>query len=438
MSLVKSPAEIVAEAEESGAPGLLARHDSWERVDLRGFCTIQNGSPFSSKQFNSLGDGMPLIRIRDVGRNETDTYYSGDFDESFVVHPGDLLVGMDGDFRARRWLGPAGLLNQRVCRLVVNPEVMHQRLLELLLQGYLDAIWRETSSITVKHLSSKSIQQIPLPIPPLEEQERIVEVLEEHLSRLDAALANIQAVRTKAAQFRRSLLHTAVTGALTGESTGGPGLPKAWKLRSLGEVTSLIRNGLFVSRPAPAPPGSPILRISAVRPMHLDAGDVRYVDPEPQRAEEFQLNQGDLLFTRYSGSRDFVGACAVVPAEAEGVLHPDKLIRVVVNEAEAQPAFIAAYASSPAGRAWLESVMRTTAGQTGIAGRDLRRFPIVTPPLKTQAQIIEALESKLSRLEATLAAADRVEAQCAALRRSLLHAAFTGKLTEEWRETAGV
>ena len=106
MTLVKSPAEIVDEAECSGVPGLLAREASWPRRPLGDFCSVQNGAPFKSNLFNKDGEGTPLIRIRDVGKNSTSTYFSGDFDDGFLVQPGDLLVGMDGDFRVSRWQGP--------------------------------------------------------------------------------------------------------------------------------------------------------------------------------------------------------------------------------------------------------------------------------------------------------------------------------------------
>ena len=124
---------------------------------------------------------------------------------------------MDGDFRVSRWQGPEALLNQRVCRLTVNQDEFLGELLELILQGYLDAIWRETSSTTVKHLSSKSILEIPLPIPTVGEQERIVEILEDQLSRLDASLAVADAVEERSTALCRSLLHSAFTGRLTEE-----------------------------------------------------------------------------------------------------------------------------------------------------------------------------------------------------------------------------
>jgi type I restriction enzyme S subunit len=116
VSLVKGPGQIVAEAEASGVAGLLVRHPGWERRPFKSFGTVQNGAPFSSSDFNLDGRGLPLLRIRDVGKNRTSTYFDGEFSGEFVVNHGDLLVGMDGDFRVSRWRGPRSLLNQRVCR----------------------------------------------------------------------------------------------------------------------------------------------------------------------------------------------------------------------------------------------------------------------------------------------------------------------------------
>src|SRR6266487_450840 len=145
---------------------LLSSHSSWERVPLGLIASVQNGGPFKSSLF-STDRGLPLIRIRDLQHTSTACLYDGPYDPAFLVQPGDLLVGMDGDFRVARWTGRPGLLNQRVCRIVVRSEYYDARLLELALQGYVDAIHKSTSSQTVTHLSSRTIEAIPLPLPPL-------------------------------------------------------------------------------------------------------------------------------------------------------------------------------------------------------------------------------------------------------------------------------
>ena len=76
-------------------------------------------------------------------------------------------------------------------------------------------------------------------VPPLSEQHQIVEILEEQLGRLDAALENVRVVKEKAAQFRRSLLHSAFNGTLTGHTPKEGTLPEGWEIRRLGELADL-------------------------------------------------------------------------------------------------------------------------------------------------------------------------------------------------------
>ena len=112
---------------------------------------------------------MPLIRIRDVGKSGTDTWYAGDYDSRYVVEPGSTLVGMDGDFRVAQWQGPKALLNQRVCKLTIRKGSEYdERFLLYVLPGYLKAIHDFTSSVTVKHLSLEDNRRAPNsgPAPP--------------------------------------------------------------------------------------------------------------------------------------------------------------------------------------------------------------------------------------------------------------------------------
>ena len=213
MALTLSVEEIV---EQSKSP-LLGIASGWKRVRLGDIATIQNGAPFKSELFNKEGKGMPVIRIRDVGNAGTDTYYSGEYDPAYVVRDGDLLIGMDGDFNCARWKGPDALLNQRVCRILPKTDKYEPRLMDHALPGYLKAINEVTSSVTVKHLSSKTIADIPLPLPPLPQQRRIVEAIEVQLGRLDAAVARLQGAKARLERYKQAVLKAAVEGRLTEE-----------------------------------------------------------------------------------------------------------------------------------------------------------------------------------------------------------------------------
>ena len=192
---------------------LLAIRPYWKRVRLRDVASVLNGFAFKSSQFTK-GEGMPLIRIRDVRSDTTEANYVGPFDERYIVEPGDLLIGMDGDFNCARWRGQRGLLNQRVCKVALNSDQYHPRFLDYALPGYLNAINYATSSVTVKHLSSKTVEDIPLPFPPLHEQEEIVAEIEKHFSRLDEAVANLKRVKANLKRYKAAVLKTAVEGRL--------------------------------------------------------------------------------------------------------------------------------------------------------------------------------------------------------------------------------
>lgn len=198
MTLRVSVNDLVARAEASGSPGLVAKAPGWERVPLGQVARVVNGATFKAAHFNVDGLGMPLLRIRDVGAKRISTWYDGPWEEKHRVRRGDLVVGMDGDFRADVWHLDDALLNQRVCRINIDERRIEPSFLRLALPGYLDLIWAATSAVTVKHLSSRSIAEIPLPLPERGEQRRIVEILEYHLSHLAAGLSSAASAEARA------------------------------------------------------------------------------------------------------------------------------------------------------------------------------------------------------------------------------------------------
>ena len=209
MSFTASLDEIVERNEN----GLLSAHDSWVRVSLGEIADILNGFAFPSRNF-STDRGEPLLRIRDVRRDYTEARYDGEFDSLYLVQPGDLVVGMDGNFNRSLWRGPEALLNQRVCKITPDERYYDSRFLAYAIEGYLGAINAATSSITVKHLSSRTLREVPLPLPSLREQHRIVAEIERQLTRLDAAVASLKLARAKLKRYRAVALQAACEGRL--------------------------------------------------------------------------------------------------------------------------------------------------------------------------------------------------------------------------------
>ena len=268
--------------------------------------------------------------------------------------------------------------------------------------------------VNIRHLGKRGLAQFPIPIAPLAEQSRIAAAIEEHFSRLDAVDKALTAAQRRLDALLRSVLRSSCDGS--------------WATRPLSHIIKSLKNGVFVSRPSAQPPGYPIYRISAVRPLQLRVEDIRYASPVPDGASAYAVEAGDVLFTRYSGNPNYVGAAAVVPPDGAGVLHPDKLIRVIADRDSVLPEWIAAYVAAGTGRREVEQRLKTTAGQVGISGSQLRTVPIAVPPICYQQQAVEQIAAVLAERERMRQALSAVKVRAEALRRSILSEAFAGRL----------
>jgi type I restriction enzyme, S subunit len=415
VTLRVTPAEIVASAEATGRPDLLAVAPGWSRVRLGEVARVVNGAPFASRYFNVQGIGMPLIRIRDVKTSAVSTWYDGPWETTHLVESGDLLVGMDGDFNTATWHGATGLLNQRVCRIDVDSGRYDRRFLEHALQGYLRAIWKATSSTTVKHLSSRSVSDIPLPNPPLNEQRRIVDILEDHLSRLDAANDYLDAADRRAWSLVVASAGSHVATALQTVSTS-----------TVGAHATLIEYGTSTKTTEIDAGGVPVLRMGNIKNGRVRWDGLKYLPTAHHEFPRLLLSPGDLVFNR-TNSAEHVGKCAVFRDERTASF-ASYLIRARFDH-HVVPEWASMVINSPQGRHYIASVVSQQVGQANVNGSKLRSFPLPIPTLDEQRARVRNHEGLCAAAESTLNGVRQALARADALRRALLAAAFAGTLS---------
>lgn len=182
----------------------------WEWVRLQDVAYSQAGFAFKSKEFNEAGEGLPLIRIRDVGQPFSGTYYNGEYREEFLVKEGDFLISMDGNFRVSPWQGDPALLNQRVSRLIFFGVEIAPAFIADSLQIKLSELQGVKAYTTVDHLSGKQISESVIGLPPASEQYRIVAKVDELM-----ALCDQLEQQTEASLTAHETLVEALLGALT-------------------------------------------------------------------------------------------------------------------------------------------------------------------------------------------------------------------------------
>jgi restriction endonuclease S subunit len=275
------------------------------------------------------------------------------------------------------------------------------------------------SSTATPSLRREDLEAVRINIPLLDEQIKIVEILEEQFSHLNAALESVRAVREKTARFRRSLLHAAFTGALSGHDASMGPLPKGWEESTMGEIGRYL-NGFAFSSKTWSRIGRPIIRIQNLTG---SGSDYNYFDGEID--ERYIVREGDLLFS-------WAATLGVYIWRGPEALLNQHIFKV---ESKIDKSFHRALIEHKTAE-----MMQQTHG-TGMVHITKKKFdaiPVLVPPGKEQERIVQMLEEQLSRLDASLAFVDVIESKATALRRSLLHAAFTGDLTKEWREGAHV
>ena len=264
----------------------------WEVVQLADAAWPQAGFAFKSSAFNDVGQGLPLIRIRDVGSSSPTTYYAGEFREEFVVHKGDWLISMDGDFRVAPWTGPDALLNQRVTRLVFFGDAVQPLYVCLALQQELFKLQGTKAYTTVDHLSGGQIASRPIPLPPLAEQHRIVARVEELMKLCDALEG-----RGRLADEQHARLTTTLFGLLAA-SESPQALADHWQriaehfdllldrpeaIDALEQVIlELAVRGLLVNQEAGDEPASVLMaKVRATKDQELAAGSLKRGKPTP-------------------------------------------------------------------------------------------------------------------------------------------------------------
>jgi type I restriction enzyme, S subunit len=156
--------------------------ERWSWTPLFDAANVTFGFPFKSRLFNSLGDGIPVVRIRDLPRNFTETFTSEIPPVGYDIEDGDVLIGMDGDFHMCIWAAGAATLNQRVCRVRPKDGYLGRYGTFLALQKPISDWNSAIVGTTVAHLGKRHMDLIRLLVPAREIRDAFIEHVEPMLA----------------------------------------------------------------------------------------------------------------------------------------------------------------------------------------------------------------------------------------------------------------
>ena len=184
--------------------------EGWKVGSPYEYAKVVYGAPYKSAKFNDNGEGLPLIRIRDLKDCNPQFYTPEILPQTEYVNMGDIVAGMDAEFVPHIWKGNTGLLNQRVCKLMPQQTSISNLFVLYLMKPELEFVQSYKTGTTVSHLGKADIDKFVVVLPPLEVVEECSKILDSILQRIK----NISAESRTLSLLRDTLLPRLMSGEL--------------------------------------------------------------------------------------------------------------------------------------------------------------------------------------------------------------------------------
>lgn len=269
------------------------------------------------------------------------------------------------------------------------------------------------SGTTRKRISRKNLGSITLLVPPITEQERIVEVIDEQLSRLDVAEQLLASARSRLLTLRQRTVEVL--------------LARAWPFVAFAALLrEPLRNG-HSSKKSDLGSGIRTLTLTAVTNGDFSERNTKLTSADPTRVKDLWLEPGDLLIER-SNTPDLVGTTRMFRGPRNYAIFPDLVIRARVKPV-ILPEFAELVLQAEPSRRYFRSSARGIAGSMPkISQSTIERIEVPCPPMEEQRQVIADIGRQLSITDAMEATIEAALKRSAALRRAILDRAFRGAL----------
>lgn len=386
---------------------------NWLEKPLGEVCELTNGRAFKSSEWESTGS--PIIRIQNLNNPALPfNYYSGSLPQKFRVKSGDILLSWSGtpgtSFGCFEWKGPEGWLNQHIYRVKLPPSILPRFFVHQINSKLSEMISLAHGGVGLQHVTKPILNNLVLFLPPLTEQKRIVNLLDEA-----EALRRLRAE----ADFRIADLIPAIFHEMFGGPTKNL---KHWPLKKVGDL--LISCEYGTSKKADEDgQGVPVLRMNnATYSGELDLHDLKYVVLSDKELNKQRLVTGDVLFNR-TNSRDLVGKTCCWDGRFEAVA-ASYFIRLRFDPDRENYEHFTAFMNLPLMKGRLEQMARGAVGQANINAQELRSISLPVPPISMQRQFA-ARVADIRTLQAQQAASRQ---RLDDLFQSMLYRAFRGEL----------
>lgn len=408
--------------------------ENWVWVRLGAIAEIVTGGTPSKKHPEYYGGNFPFYKPSDLDQGRL-TYDASEYlseegkNVSRIIPKNSTAVCCIGSIGKCGYLMCEGTTNQQINSAIpkINSLCLYYYLCT---ENFVQDLLSMASATTIAIVNKSKMESCAFPLPPLSEQQRIVERIEELFAKLDEAKERLQEVADSFAVRKAAILHKAFTGELTKQWRWENGVSdESWEEITWGSFIEKIeagKNWNALGRP-PKNGEFGVVKVSAVTWGEFLEDESKTCTEESQWNEEKRISVGDFLFSR-ANTIQLVGNCVIVKDVKRKLMLSDKILRFSLSE-RVYDFFALWYTRTSSYRKQIESVASGNQdGMRNISQNNMKMIIFPLPTLPEQHEIVRLIDDLLARERAAQQAAEQALASIDLMKKSILARAFRGEL----------
>ena len=408
-------------------PYLIPENWCWVYMD-----TICGGFQYGYTEKASFEPiGPHFIRITDIGNgiiNDATAPYcriSDDEYPNYKIKKNDIFIARMGS------VGENGLATHDIDGVFASylirliPYVPAKYVCEYLQSNlYWGQITNKSQGTTRLNVNANILKKLVFPLPPLAEQQRIVDRIESLFAKLDEAKEKAQAIVDGFELRKSAILHKAFTGELTEQwrEMHDVGLD-SWQHLSIDSICNSLKYG--TAKKSEKSGAVVVIRMGNLQQGEIDWSDLAFSNDQ-EDINKYHLEVGDVLFNR-TNSAALVGKTSIYRGEYPAI-YAGYLIKLDYDHDMITGDFLNYALNTNDAKEYCNSVKTDGVNQSNINAKKIGAYIIPVPPIDEQEEVVAILQKLLAKEKQAKEAAEAVLDQIDTMKKAILARAFRGEL----------
>ncbi len=389
----------------------------WVLAKVNQVCEIIMGQSPPSESYNDNGEGLPFFQGKAEFTDVSPEVKKWCNKPTRIAQTGDILLSV------RAPVGPTNVADTECC-IGRGLAALRYNYNNMYIRYYLQFIKKDFEKIgtgtTFKAISKNHIHDLNILIAPLPEQHRIVEKIDELLTKLDYCIKTLKHTKNLLKTYRQALLSSAFNSinVITEKR-----MHEIIKETAIGLVKAQKEQNIDGN-------GMPYVKMNNIdMDGNIDLADVVYVEATDTEVNKYSLKYGDILINTRN-SFELVGKTGIIKEDKTKRLYNNNLLRVRFCDG-INPFFINCQLINPSLRNQIKQYKKATTNICALYQRDILNLKLKVPKLFEQDRVVYELESRFTIVEHLEKTIDDTLQKCEALKQSILKKAFDGRLVPQ-------